>query len=55
MGQHRNPGSKHGYRFIAAHYNKLIAENMDEYKAWELTQSLAERVYAWMFQKNSPY
>jgi hypothetical protein len=40
---------------IVAHYNKLVAEGMDEYKAWELTQSLAERIYGALFPKNSPY
>jgi hypothetical protein len=40
---------------IVAHYNKLIAEGLDEYKAWELTQSLAERIYGALFPKQSPY
>jgi hypothetical protein len=40
---------------IVAHYNKLVAEGMDEYKAWELTQSLAERIYGALFPKQNPY
>jgi hypothetical protein len=37
---------------IAAHYNKLIAEGLDEYKAWELAQSLAERIYGSLFPRS---
>jgi hypothetical protein len=37
---------------IVAFYNKLIAEGMDEYKSWELTQSLAERIYGSLFPRS---
>ena len=30
---------------VVAHYNKLTAEGLEEYKAWELTVMLAEALY----------
>ena len=30
---------------IVAHYSKLMAEGLEEYKAWELTIELAKTLY----------